>query len=205
MKLLARCARFANERRRTAHFTLIALLLLLVAILGDRLTREQIKREQEQKRAVALSGVADYSRSAVVTVDADTSRIVGWNDSAQRLLGWSADEAMDADLEFMMPEQLRGMHHERLTDSFIRSRLLDRSYVISGEALTKKGEIIPVRVRVWGVQEGSKYEFVAVLEKLPGGISPSLPKSRIEKPDSSPPLDDSPTIGPPTGDLRGLQ
>jgi len=52
-----------------------------------------------------VRGLAD----AVLIADA-AGRIVFWNDAAERLFGWPADEAVGQSLEMIIPERLRGRH-----------------------------------------------------------------------------------------------
>jgi PAS domain S-box-containing protein len=55
--------------------------------------------------ASLVSGLAD----AVVVAD-PTGTICFWNDSAERVFGWSAAEAIGASLDLVIPERQRGRH-----------------------------------------------------------------------------------------------
>jgi PAS domain S-box-containing protein len=57
--------------------------------------------------AALLEAVGD----AVVACDA-TGAIVVWNAAAQRLFGWTRDEALGHSLDLMIPERLRARHWE---------------------------------------------------------------------------------------------
>lgn len=47
---------------------------------------------------------------AIVAVDLESERIVLWNPAAERLFGYSGDEALAISLEALVPEELRGDH-----------------------------------------------------------------------------------------------
>jgi PAS domain S-box-containing protein len=51
---------------------------------------------------------------AVIVGDAATGRIVLWNPSAERLFGYSADEAVGLPIEVLVPAPLKGRHREGL-------------------------------------------------------------------------------------------
>ncbi len=55
--------------------------------------------------AAAVRELAD----AVVVADADGALVV-WNAAAERLFGWSPDEAVGQSLDLIIPERLRGRH-----------------------------------------------------------------------------------------------
>ncbi|MEA2682403.1 MAG: hypothetical protein QOK05_731 [Chloroflexota bacterium] len=57
-----------------------------------------------------LSSVFDHALSAIVTAD-ETGRITGWNPQAEKIFGWSRDEAMGRPLhETIIPERYRARH-----------------------------------------------------------------------------------------------
>jgi PAS domain S-box-containing protein len=57
--------------------------------------------------AELLEALAD----AVVASD-ETGAIVVWNAAAERMFGWSRDEALGKSLDIIIPERLRGRHWE---------------------------------------------------------------------------------------------
>lgn len=58
--------------------------------------------------ALLASLVRDLAEAVVIADAAGT--IVFWNDAAERLLGWSADEAVGHSLDLIIPERQRNRH-----------------------------------------------------------------------------------------------
>jgi PAS domain S-box-containing protein len=56
-----------------------------------------------------LAGLVDRLADAVVIADRE-GRIVGWNEAATALFGWSAGEALGRTLDLIIPERLRARH-----------------------------------------------------------------------------------------------
>src|SRR5436309_11936610 len=51
---------------------------------------------------------------AVIVGDASTGRVVLWNPSAERLLGYTAEEAVGMPIEVLVPQPLKGRHRDGL-------------------------------------------------------------------------------------------
>ncbi len=87
-------------------------------------------------------------RDAVVVANAETGRIVLWNPSAERLLGYKPEEIIDELIEIIVPERLR-MAHSRGLQRFVvtgRGPILDSPVPIEVPALAKSGAEIPVEL-----------------------------------------------------------
>jgi PAS domain S-box-containing protein len=66
---------------------------------------ERAHRESEQK----FSGIIAIAADAIISVDAD-QRITIFNDSAERVFGYTKAEALGAPLEMLVPTRLRAGH-----------------------------------------------------------------------------------------------
>jgi PAS domain S-box-containing protein len=89
---------------------------------------------------------------AVVTMD-HRGRVIGWNRAAERTFGYTADEAIGAEMaELIVPEDLRDAHRRGLA-RFLESGwpvVLDRRLQLRG--MRKDGSELPVELtitRVW--------------------------------------------------------
>jgi len=87
-------------------------------------------------------------REAVIVADARTRRIVLWNPAATNIFGYSTSEALELNLEKLVPEPLKAQHRAGITryaetghGSYIDSRRL-----LELPALTKSGEEICVEL-----------------------------------------------------------
>jgi len=58
--------------------------------------------------------VAESANDAIISADADTGNIMGWNAAAERLFGYTKAEITDQPLTMLMPERFRNPHREGL-------------------------------------------------------------------------------------------
>jgi PAS domain S-box-containing protein len=94
---------------------------------------EALSRSEERYR-----NVYDTAPLAFVIWDRDC-RITGWNNSAERMFGWSREEVIGSNFfEFLIPERARP-HVEEIVASLLQGKLPSHSI---NENLTKGGEII---------------------------------------------------------------
>ena len=94
---------------------------------------EALRRSEERYR-----NVYDTAPLAFVIWDRDC-RITGWNNSAERMFGWSREEVIGSNFfEFLIPERARP-HVEEIVASLLQGKLPSHSI---NENLTKGGEII---------------------------------------------------------------
>ena len=105
-------------------------------------------------------------REAVVAADADGERIVLWNPAAERLFGYSTDEALGMPLEALVPERLRAAHRAGLG----RYRaggggLVDADAAVEVPALRKDGAEVPIELTLASAEapDGDGRYVVAVI------------------------------------------
>src|SRR5205814_6181406 len=76
---------------------------MLGAILVFRDITE--RRKAEQARAL-LAGIVDSSEDAIISKNLD-GVITSWNHAAERMFGWSAEEAVGQSVVIIIPTELR--------------------------------------------------------------------------------------------------
>ena len=95
-----------------------------------------------------LAAVLDTALDAVVVMRSDGS-VMAWNQIAQRVLGWSAAEAMGRPLsELIIPERLRAAHDAGLQRFLQTGQVGILGRQIETVALRKDGTEIPVELAV---------------------------------------------------------
>ncbi|MBP6830851.1 MAG: PAS domain S-box protein [Deltaproteobacteria bacterium] len=101
---------------------------------------ERAHRESEQK----FSGIIAIAADAIISVDAD-QRITIFNDSAERVFGYTKAEALGAPLEMLVPTRLRAGHRAHVAAFAASERcsvtMGERSVTIHGRR--KSGEEFP--------------------------------------------------------------
>lgn len=89
--------------------TLSLMASALGAALGKQVAFEQMERVQEQLRASEsrLHNILDHAHDAVISIDHE-GRITQWNRASERLFGWSASEALGANVvDLVVPLTMR--------------------------------------------------------------------------------------------------
>ncbi len=122
--------------------------------------QEQASMLEEANDQLAVSearlrSVIDSSLDAIITIDS-TSRVTGWNRPAEKLFGWSEDEALDGQLsEMIIPPRYREDHLAGL-----------KRFLATGE-----GPILNRRIEITAVDRAGR-EFPVELTVSPSGTGP---------------------------------
>jgi PAS domain S-box-containing protein len=127
-------------------------------------TAEQLKSELAERKRVAESlrlsearfrSVAQTAGDAIITIDS-LGKIVFWNPAAERIFGYSADEAMGRVLTFIMPGRFRNAHIKGLEQALStgQSGIIGKTVERVGQR--KNGAEFPVELSLasWKTQEG---------------------------------------------------
>ena len=107
--------------------------------------------------AKALQALADASPDAVLTVAGET--IMSWSPAAQRLLGWSADEAVGQSVYLVIPPE-----HAEECSAVVA--MVARGEAISGyetDRVAKDGSLVPVSLDVAPVFDAARHEWLGVV------------------------------------------
>ncbi len=126
-----------------------------------RLTNASLASEQQRVRVIL-----ENSHDAFIAVAPD-GRVTDWSAKAEKLLGWSAGEAVGSDLAgLIVPPQFRAMHNagfRRFVDSGQGTLLRD---VIEVNAMHRDGSLIPVELAIAGFQTPSGYAVSAFIRDI---------------------------------------
>ncbi len=122
---------------------------------------QALEENQERTRAI-LSTALD----AIITIDAD-NHITGWNEQAEAIFGWRADEVRGQTLsETIIPERYRAAHDEALQR--VRHggerRMLGRRVELS--ALDRTGREFPVELAVASIVIDGSFAFSAFIRDI---------------------------------------
>jgi PAS domain S-box-containing protein len=87
-------------------------------------------------------------REAVIVADATTQRIVLWNPAATNIFGYSISEALELDIEKLVPKPLKAQHREGITRYAQTGHgpYIDSRRLLELPALTKSGQQIYVEL-----------------------------------------------------------
>ena len=137
---------FANSRSR--------------ALALARTMTEELRESREQYRAVT-----ETASDAIISAD-DQGRIVYLNRAAQRILGYSADEALGQPLTLLMPERFQQPHQL----GFQRFMTTGQAHIIGKTlelvATRKDGKEFPVEISVSNWTTANRTYFTAILRDI---------------------------------------
>jgi PAS domain S-box-containing protein len=113
-----------------------------------------------------LAGVVTISADAIICVD-ETQSIIFFNDGAESIFGYTADEILGQPLEVLIPERFRGdhaSHVRRFGASGSRARKMGERGQISG--LRKNGEEFPADAAISHLERPDGKIYAVVLRDV---------------------------------------
>jgi PAS domain S-box-containing protein len=124
------------------------------------------RRERRRNAAAQMRAVLDGALDAVIGMDA-TGRVTFWNPRAEKMFGWSREEALGEFLaELIIPPAQRDEHRRGL-ERFLRTGegpLLNRHVEVTG--MRRDGTEFPVELSVTAVREEKYHTFHAFIRDI---------------------------------------
>lgn len=122
----------------------------------------QVARANEARLRALIASAQD----AVVIMDAQ-GLVVDWNPCAERMFGWSADEAIGARLsDLVVPPHLRAAH-ENGVRRYVNTRqghIVGRSIELT--AVSRSGHEIPIELSLWPLESEGDLFFGAFIHDI---------------------------------------
>ena len=153
-----------SHHHRT-HTLAIALGAGAVLCFGAAMLLRERQRRGENSRAAheaLLSAVISSARDAIIMAD-DRGAATFWNDAAERMFGYTADEMMGQDISgFIVPLKYRQSHLSGM-EAFRRTgggRAIGKTLELEG--LRKNGEVFPLDLSLSSVRYQGRWHAVAV-------------------------------------------
>lgn len=113
-----------------------------------------------------LAGIATISADAIICVD-DSQKIIFFNEGAESIFGYGADEVMGQPLERLIPERFRASHASHVR-AFGRSEVKARRMGERGQilGLRKNGEEFPAEAAISHLSQSGKRVYAVVLRDV---------------------------------------
>lgn len=130
--------------------------------VSDKVRHEEALAASEVKYRQIVS----IATEAIVSIDED-DRITLYNTGAERMFGWTPDEAIGQSLELLLPPRFREIHHQHLRNfaaSGVSARPMAAREPVS--ALRKSGEEFAVQASISQYVEAGRRYFTAVLRDV---------------------------------------
>ncbi|HWK90330.1 MAG TPA: ATP-binding protein, partial [Longimicrobium sp.] len=128
----------------------------------ERTRAQEAVRRSEEK----FAGIVAVSADAVVSVD-EEQRIVLFNQGAEQIFGWTADEIIGQRLETLLPQRFRA-GHERQVRGFGEGPVTARRMGERGQVhgLRKNGEVFPADASISKLDLGGTRLYTAVVRDV---------------------------------------
>lgn len=122
---------------------------------------------QELRAADArFDGIVGISADAIISVD-EEQKIILFNEGAEKIFGYTADEALGQPLDLLLPERFHASHHGHVQDFGVgedRARRMGHRRAISG--LRKGGEEFPAEASISRYAVGGSVVYNVVLRDV---------------------------------------
>lgn len=133
----------------------------------EALKAEQRQVEEALRESQAyITGIIDIASEAIISVD-ETLRIILFNQGAERIFGYSKDEAVGQPLDILLPETVAAIHRHHVVnfaDSADTARLMGERQEISGRR--KGGQEFPVEASISKLEVNGKRIFTVFLRDI---------------------------------------
>ncbi len=130
-------------------------------VTENRRTDERLLVAQE-----SLAAVISIAADAIIFVDSE-QRVTLFNESAERVFGYSAAEVLGKPFDFLMPERFRAGHQQHMrsfsAQAAVARKMAERQIV---HGLRKSGEEFPVEASIAKVEVGGAPTFMATLRDI---------------------------------------
>lgn len=138
-----------------------------IQLLHHDLERRIIVRTAELVESnERIRKLIESANDAVVSIDAD-SNVIDWNGQAERMFGWSREEAMGKQIQSMIvPPKFRGLHGRELKRYLDtgKSKLINNSTEFT--ARHRDGHEFDIELSVWQVPTGQQFTFSAFIRDI---------------------------------------
>ena len=122
--------------------------------------------EKLQQREQHLLGLLGSAPDAVLGMDAH-GMVTDWNPGAERILGWSAQEAIGRRMsELIVPQTSRGALDDGMRHNPRPAESGALNHIHEIEALRKDGSVIPAELSIWAIGRDGRQGFGAFVRDV---------------------------------------
>lgn len=141
----------------------LAGLLRVVLVQYDKLRNANDVLEKSERRFRTLTATA---QDAIITIDG-SGTVYQWNDAAERILGYSAREAIGRQVhELLASPHLRDQAHQRFSVFSLTGEGRPLGKTVETTALRKDGTEIDIELSVARARIGTAWEAIGILRDI---------------------------------------
>jgi len=132
---------------------------ILASNFNHMTARLAIGLETHREDEARLRAIIDTALDAVVQMDAE-GIIIGWSDQAEKIFGWTAEEAVGRMLqETIIPPQYRDAHIQGLKHFLTSGEGVILNSRVEMLGLHRDGRELPIELSITAINTAGKYEF----------------------------------------------
>ena len=150
----------AKVKERTAELT-IANESLRMEIAERKRTEEELRISEEKFRSITTSAI-----SAIIMMDSN-GEITFWNEAAQKIFGWHAEEALGKDLHaLLVSEQIQEASRKTLPlfKKTGHGKLIGK--IVEHTAICKNGEEVPIELSLSAVNIKGQWNAIGIVNDI---------------------------------------
>jgi PAS domain S-box-containing protein len=156
---------FFSEELEKPDKSLLDLMGNVGAQLG-RVVERQRSREALESSEERARLIVETATDAFIAIDR-ASRVVEWNEVAEKVFGWNRDEMIGASMpEKLMPERYREAHYKGVGRYFDTGEAPVLFETVEVAALHRDGHEIPIELTIWPTKTGSAQQFNAFVRDV---------------------------------------
>jgi PAS domain S-box-containing protein len=109
---------------------------------------------------LGIGALFESMRDAVIVAEANTGRIILWNETATKIFGYSSSEALELRIDALVPELLRARHQVDIACYQVMGQgpSIDSQGLLDLPALTKDGEEIRIEMSLTPISPSRNVE-----------------------------------------------
>ncbi|MBM4241970.1 MAG: PAS domain S-box protein [Euryarchaeota archaeon] len=130
----------------------------------EDITERKRAEEALQKSEESFRSVVETARDAIISADS-RRKIIFWNQAAEAIFGYSADDIIGKSLTTIIPERLH-KRHERGIKKVISQGRSYMETVIESNGIRKDGSEIPLEISVAKWKSGGEIFFTAIMRDI---------------------------------------
>ena len=143
--------------------------LKLIAVSRDELTEEVNKRIHAEETILhneeRFRSVVETANDAIIYID-NLGEIISWNQAAEKIFGYSAEEMVGSQVNAIIPERNRKAHKEGIARVIEtgETRIIGKTVELSG--LRKDGTELPIELSLSRWEIGNGMFFTAIIRDI---------------------------------------
>lgn len=136
--------------------------ITIAAVVSEQKRTEEALRTSERR----LAGALDIAEAAVVSVD-ENQRIILFDQSAEKIFGYAAQEVLGRSLDLLLPSRFTEVHHQHIRDfsaGDAAARRMGERREVYGRR--KDGTEFPAEAAIFKLNQMDRTTFTAVLRDI---------------------------------------